>query len=184
MVVVVVVVAAEKRMMKILTNYRGYNRDSWQGDQWRCWVWQQKDQELEFFFEGEGRRRPTELFSFFFFPLILEAVFCDTIWCMHTTSTSTTSISFAFLARSELKCNWSLSSGSWSKSVPGRLEELGEAKEYELLFCHIILEESNQCTSCNICRTLGPSAACGGPHSIREKTSCAEVSHLQLKVTM
>jgi hypothetical protein len=27
-VVVVVVVGAEKRMMKILTNYRGYNRDS------------------------------------------------------------------------------------------------------------------------------------------------------------
>jgi hypothetical protein len=28
MVVVVVVVGAETRMMKILTNYRGYNRDS------------------------------------------------------------------------------------------------------------------------------------------------------------
>jgi hypothetical protein len=27
-VVVVVVVVGEKRMMKILTNYRGYNRDS------------------------------------------------------------------------------------------------------------------------------------------------------------
>jgi hypothetical protein len=68
--------------------------------------------------------------------------------------------------------------------VPGRLEELEEAEEYDLLFCHIVLEESNQCTACKICRTLGPSAACGGPHSIRENTSCAEVGHLQLKVTM
>ncbi len=68
--------------------------------------------------------------------------------------------------------------------MPGRFEELGEAEEYDLLFCHIALEERNQCTPGEICRTLGPSAACGGPHSIREKTSCAEVGHLELKVTM
>jgi hypothetical protein len=74
-------------------------------------VLQQKDQELEFFFEGEGRRRPTELFSFFFLPPILEAVFLwdYMMYALHSTTT-TTSISFAFLASSELKCNWSLRS--------------------------------------------------------------------------